>query len=248
MNIAAAQTVPKDRDIVANLNDHCRLAKLAAEHDVQLIVFPEMSLTGYLREDAAEFAFNENDERLQPLQHVAIQHEMTIIAGAPVWIKGKLYIGAFIIQPDGNTQVYTKQFLHGGEEVAFEPSSNYNPQLQICNEKISIAICADINYAVHAAHAKEQGTTLYVAGIFYSPEGIRERGHKFLQQYAAYHNMSVLMANYGGASYNVEAGGKCAYWDKQGNKIADTRVNGESLLIVSGTENKMEEKIMIINN
>jgi predicted amidohydrolase len=248
MNIAAAQTVPKDRDIEKNMNDHCRLAKLAAKHDVQLIVFPEMSLTGYLREDAADFAFNEHDERLKPLQEISTMHNMSIIAGAPIKLNNKLYIGSFIIQPDSNTLVYTKQFLHEGEEVSFEPSFEYNPQVQLSNEKISVAICADINHAEHAAYAKAQGATLYVAGIFYSPEGIRERGHKLLGQYAVIHNMNVLMANYGAASYGLEAGGKSAYWDNQGNKIAEAEAIGENLLIISRIENKTEGKLIIINN
>lgn len=248
MNIAAAQTVPRDRDIEKNMRDHCRLAKLAAEHDVQLIIFPEMSLTGYLREDAAGFAFNEHDERLQPLQDIATAHNMTIIAGAPIRMNDKLHIGSFIIQPNGNTLIYTKQFLHEGEEVSFEPSFDYNPQIQIGGEQICVAICADINHAVHAANAKQQDATLYVAGIFYSPEGIRERGHKFLQQYATTHNMNVLMANYGGESYGLEAGGKSAYWDNKGNKIAETAASGESLLIISRTGNKTEGKLILTNN
>lgn len=248
MNIAAAQTIPKDRDIEKNMSDHCRLAKLAVEHDVLLIVFPEMSLTGYLREDAADFAFNQNDERLQPLQEIAKLHNITIIAGAPIRLNNKLHIGSFIIQPRGNTLVYTKQFLHEGEEVSFEPSFEYNPQIEFGNEQISVAICADINHVEHATNAKQQGATLYVAGIFYSPEGIRERGHKFLGQYAAAHNMNVLMANYGAESYRHEAGGKSAYWDNQGNKIAEAEASGENLLIISCNENKTGAKLIITNN
>ena len=39
--IASAQTRPNNEDIIANLNDHDRLVRLAAENGASLIVFPE---------------------------------------------------------------------------------------------------------------------------------------------------------------------------------------------------------------
>ncbi len=58
MKIAAAQTKPIHRNIEANLAAHFHLATIAADKGVQLIVFPEMSLTGYQHESVAQLAYH----------------------------------------------------------------------------------------------------------------------------------------------------------------------------------------------
>ena len=45
--LAAAQTVPVRGDVEANLAQHVRLVRVAAEEKAQVLVFPELSLTGY---------------------------------------------------------------------------------------------------------------------------------------------------------------------------------------------------------
>jgi len=119
MKLAAAQTQPKD-SIAANLLDHGRLIDLAAEHGAQLIVFPELSISSYQREKAAAMAFSPNDGRLLTLKERAVKHNMIVVAGAPVSLNNKLCIGAFACLPDGSSTMYTKQFLHAGEEQFFE--------------------------------------------------------------------------------------------------------------------------------
>jgi predicted amidohydrolase len=65
MILASAQTKPKRGDIKENLLDHYRLIELASEKGADLIVFPEMSMSGYEREKAGTLAFSENDPRLE---------------------------------------------------------------------------------------------------------------------------------------------------------------------------------------
>jgi predicted amidohydrolase len=47
MIIAAAQTKTKRGDVKSNLIDHYKMIDLASENGAELIVFPEMSITGY---------------------------------------------------------------------------------------------------------------------------------------------------------------------------------------------------------
>jgi len=135
MIIAAAQTKPVTHNTDANIQDHLRLIESAAQQKVQLIIFPEMSLTGYEIERVQEFSFSENDERLNVFKEKAVLHHMHIVVGASINVGSELHIGSFIFSPDGSVSVYTKQFLHDGEEIAFSPNFNYNPLLQIENQK-----------------------------------------------------------------------------------------------------------------
>ena len=93
MIIASAQTSPVRGDTKANLQEHYELIKLASKKNVDLIVFPEMSLTGYERERAQELAFTTEDSRLKRLRQLSCDKQITVIAGAPIIIDNDLFIG-----------------------------------------------------------------------------------------------------------------------------------------------------------
>lgn len=230
MKIAAAQTIPKDGNISANIADHLEMTEQAAERNVKLILFPEMSLTGYTRAGADGLAFVPNDKRLDSLKQLANEKGISIIASAPIMIEYKLHIGAFILRPQAETLLYTKQYLHTGEEHFFSPSNAYNPVFEINEERFSLAICADIDNSKHPEQAANNNTTCYLASLFYTPDGI-VKGHELLSAYAQHYNMNVLMANYGGPSYNLVSGGRSAFWNKKGDLIAQSDTEGIALLI-----------------
>jgi predicted amidohydrolase len=243
MILAAAQTKPKRGDIDANLLDHYRLIKLATHNGAQLIVFPELSITGYERENALPLAFTKNDTRLHHLKKLATENNITIIVGAPIQIKSELFIGEFILFPDNTISYYTKQFLHEGEDEFFQSSFNYNPQFKIDNEVISCAICADIDNAKHPENASKINSTTYIASIFFSPNGI-PNAHESLQRCASQYQMNVLMANFGGDSYGYPAGGRSAFWNKKGELIAQMQDSGEGLLLVEKCNDNWISKIL----
>lgn len=234
MKIAAAQIKPDDGNIEDNITLHCHWAERAAHEDVQLIAFPEMSLTGYQRELAARYSFVPDDARLDPLKILSAEHNIIIVAGAPLNTGNQLHIGSFIIQPDGGVQMYTKQFLHGAEALFFMPGHQHNPLIKLADEKISLAICADIAHPEHALQASRRGTTVYLAGIFYTPDGI-EQGYSDLQHYAGTYGMDVLMANYTGRSYRFPAAGLSAAWNSNGALMGALNETEESLLIYEKT-------------
>jgi predicted amidohydrolase len=243
MILAAAQTRPIRGDIDANLLDHYRLVKLAATNGAQLIVFPELSITGYEREDASQLAFSENDSRLDYFKKIASENNITIIAGAPIQIGTNLFLGEFCIAPNNIVTIYTKQFLHTGEDIYYQPSFNYNPMLEIENERISCAICADIDNPKHAENASKNNSSTYIASIFFSPNGIPQ-AHQSLQNYASQYQMNVLMANFGGDSYGSPSGGRSAFWSNKGELIAQMENSGSGLLLAEKHDSSWTCKIL----
>lgn len=243
MILAAAQTKPKRGNIDANLLDHYRLINLAVAHGAKLIIFPELSITGYEREDAAGLAFENNDIRLNHLKKLATDNNITIIAGAPIRIESKLFLGQFCIAPDNSVSIYTKQFLHTGEDIYFQSSFDYNPMLEIENERISCAICADIDNPEHAENASKKNSSTYIASIFFSPNGIMQ-GHQSLQNYASQYQMNVLMANFGGDSYGSSSGGRSAFWNSKGELIAQMEDSGSGLLLAQKQHSGWTSKIL----
>lgn len=243
MILVSAQTKPKRGDINGNLIDHYRLIEKAAKHGVDLIVFPELSITGYEREEADKMAFSENDSRLDKLKELAIDNKLTIIAGAPIKINSDLFIDAFILCPDGSVSIYTKQFLHPGEEEYFQPSFNYNPVIEIGQERISLAICADICNSLHPENASKVKSTIYIPGIFFTPGSINT-AHNLLSSYAERYSMNILMSNYGGQAWGVDAGGRSAFWNRDGELITELNDSGSGLIVVEKNDDTWTGQII----
>jgi len=231
MILAAAQTKPTRCDIKDNLLNHYRLIELAADHGANLIAFPELSITGYEREMADSLSFSRDDSRLDELIKLAAERNIIVIAGAPVKINTALFIGDFLIRPDNTISIYTKQFLHTGEELYYSSSFAYNPVIELNNEKMSLAICADIMNRQHPENAGKAGSTVYISSIFFSPQGITG-GHKLLKIYAQKHGMNVLMANYCGEAWGSPAGGRSAFWNNEGDLVAEMNDTDPGLLLV----------------
>lgn len=235
MKLAAAQTKPKAGDICGNLNDHCRLVETAHAQGVDLIVFPEMSISGYEREKAPGLAFSKNDPRLGNLRKLAADLKMIIVAGAPIMLDSGLHIGSFILHPDGSVSIYVKQFLHSGEEEFFRSSFDHNPAIELDGERMSLAICADIEIPLHPENAWKNRSTTYIASIFYTPKGI-DPAHDLLRSYAMKYSMNVLLANFSGKSWGLDAGGKSAFWTGQGDRVAALDGSCSGLLVIEKSD------------
>ena len=245
MILAAAQTKPTRGDIEANLLDHYRFIELAVQNGAQLIAFPEMSITGYERENAQKLAFKKDDSRLDHLKQLASENNIIIIAGAPIQIEDEMFIGEFVIAPDNSVSIYTKQFLHEGEDEFFQSSFAYNPMITIEDQKISFAICADIDNPLHPENACKRATDIYIASIFFTPNGI-PNAYRDLQSYAEKHKMNVLMSNFSGESWGYPSAGQSAFWNNKGELVGQMNDSDSGLLIVENNNNNWTTRVVKI--
>jgi predicted amidohydrolase len=80
VRVAVAQIAPVTADLEANLARHAEMARRAAEEGADLLVFPELSLTGCrLGEHLPELAAARGGKLLAEL--AAISHDVSIVAG-----------------------------------------------------------------------------------------------------------------------------------------------------------------------
>ena len=127
LSVAVAQSAGDSRNLGENMSAHARLASLAAEHGARLVVFPELSLTGYHRDLTLGDAVDASDKRLLPLQAVADAHDIVVVAGAPIASSRGLHIGSLSFAPKTGVTTYLKRFLGEGGEVAFVPGAGGSP-------------------------------------------------------------------------------------------------------------------------
>lgn len=229
--IAAAQSTSIAGDLAGNIARHLRFIDKAAEQGVDLLVFPELSLTGYERGLAAELAMAPHDSVLQPLRDVARLTGVTAVVGVPIRLSqaSPVLIGALVLSADGSIGVYSKQHLHPGEETVFSPGTG-GEVLAMGADRVALAVCADFSHASHAAAAASSGADIYAAGVLITPNGYAA-DTSLLQGYAVEHEMVVLMANHGGATGGWVSAGESAIWATDGSLIAKAEGVGDLLVI-----------------
>jgi predicted amidohydrolase len=229
-SIAVAQTCPVKGDVDANLEDHLRLAGCAASEGAQLVLFPELSLTGYEIGLADRLAFSENDPRITPLADLAVSRNIIVIAGAPVRLGARLHVGAFIIGPDRTISLYTKRRMGAFSEAArcdgvvppaeatvFQPGDR-DPLVHFAGQTGAMAICADVGQPSHPQRAAERGAGTYLASMFVIPSEFEADSLK-LRGYAVEHAMVVAAANYGSATGGLAAAGRSSIWAATGDLL-----------------------------
>jgi predicted amidohydrolase len=227
--LAVAQSIAQPGNLAQNIQDHLRLAQCAAAQGAQIVVFPELSLTGYDRGLTPADALTPADTRLRPLQALADKHNMLIIVGAPILSPAGLHIGALNFLPGVGVKTYQKQYLHEGEEIAFAAGHGGDP-LQMGGQTVCMAICAEITHAQHARAAADCGAAIYAASCFITPQGYTHDAG-LLQGYARAHGMAVLLANYGAATGGWAAAGRSAIWSDKGTLLACASDAGEAVVV-----------------
>ncbi|MGP3131648.1 carbon-nitrogen hydrolase family protein [Serratia marcescens] len=231
--LAAAQYPASAADIASNLERHLEFIAQAAKQQVQLLVFPELSLSGYELANAAELALTLGDPRLQPLSAAAQSRQMTIIVGAPLHSGQALHIAALIFHPNGTVAVYTKQHLHGAEQQFFSPGEG-GTLLEIQQQHIALAICADTSEPGHASAAARAGAQIYAAGVLVSEAGYA-KDSAALADYARRYGMVTLMANHAAPTGGWIPAGRSAIWNEAGALLVAAPDDAPGLIIAGKT-------------
>lgn len=235
--IAAAQSSSVPGNVSQNVEHHLRFVRLAAQHGVHLLVFPELSLTGYELAIANDHALSTDSPELDSLRSSAIHCRMTVAAGAPMRSeRGDLHIAAFILKPDGSTSVYAKQHVHESEQHVFV-SGPGGSLVNIQDTAIALAICADATHPQHAAHAAECGANVYAVGAMIDEAGY-QRKSALLKNYAETHGIAVLLANYSGVTGGDQSAGRSCIRAEDGRVVAESSGAEEALIVGTKSEGK----------
>jgi predicted amidohydrolase len=230
VKIALAQTRPVKGDIAANIADHKRMISLALEHSAELIIFPELSVTGYEPELAKELAIDYNDALLKDFQTLSDSNNCVIAVGMPVRQKDGNAIGLIFFQPGQSRKLYSKKYLHEDEDPFFVNGCNF-PVITIKEEKISPAICYELSIEEHAAAAHDAGGEIYIASVAKTPVGM-DKAIERLQAIARDYSMTVLTTNCVGHCDNFVCGGRTSAWNNKGDLLGELDADEEGILLV----------------
>jgi len=167
---------------------------------------------------------------------------MVIVVGAPIK-DDCLYIGSLVLMPDGTRKVYYKNNLHEGEELYY--SSGSEPViLPIKEERIALSICYDIEVEAHFKMLAEQAT-LYIASIFYSPNGMVGLKEK-IKTYSQTYGLDIGISNFVGDIWENKAGGMSLLYSKRGKCVSEASSDQEALLLYTKTHDTWSANIITI--
>jgi predicted amidohydrolase len=214
---AVAQLAAVPGDVGANVAAHVGLVERAGAAGAALVVFPELSLTGYeLERIAAEpqLALRPDDPRLAPLREACVAAGTTAVAGAPV--DGEL--AAIVLHGDGRApDVYGKQNLDGPERDVFRAGTR-TVVVEAGGRRVGLGICVDANHPEHAAAAAAAGAEVYAAGVIFK-RGTEARMAANAAARARETGMWVLFAQPSGVAGPFDTTGGSGIWAPGGEPV-----------------------------
>ena len=229
MKVGVAQIRSVKGDIPANIAIHEKYIGLAAAKNADIIVFPELSVTGYEPALAKELSMYANDERLSVFRQLSVELKIVIGIGVPLKTAEGIQIGLLIFQSQKPVTVYAKRYLHE-DEVSYFISGQDEVLLRIDNQVIAPAICYELSVPAHAAAANAHGATIYLASVAKTESGIQQ-AMEILAAVAAKYSMPVLIANAIGPADNFLNAGRSSVWNNKGILQAQLKEDTGGLLI-----------------
>ena len=236
MKIALAQINPVKGAIATNVSLHKKWIQLAIQKKATVVIFPELSITGYEPTLAEALATTPHDSRFDIFQQLSNQHQLIIGIGVPLKNSTGINIGLLFFHPNQPRQVYAKRYLHADELPFFENGQNDN--LLIKNTTIGLAICYELSIPNHVTDAHKKGAKLYLASVAKTQKGVQQATER-LSSIAKNYNMPTLMVNCVGCCDDFEAVGQSAVWDSAGNLLGQLPEKTTGLLIFDTAVNKV---------
>ncbi|MFD0690547.1 carbon-nitrogen hydrolase family protein [Actinomadura fibrosa] len=211
LSIAVAQPETAAHDVAANAMAHAAAVRAA---DARVVVFPEMSLTGY-ELDADVVA--PGDGRLAPIIAACAATGTLALAGAPV--PGP-HIGVLAVDGAGARVAYAKVHLHHTEAVRFRPGEP--AVIEVDGWRLGLAVCRDTGVPEHAAKTAALGIDGYVAGIVHTDREAELHGER-ARRVAADHGVWVATAAFAGPTGGGfdRTSGRSGIWSAEGELLAE---------------------------
>ena len=242
MKICVAQTRPVKGDISSNIVQHKKLINLAVSHNADMVIFPELSLTGYEPELAAALATNPDDDRFDDFQHMSDTHRIAIGVGMPTKANKGICISMILFLPHEARKMYSKHYLHSDEKPFFVSGQNF-ASLKIKNTNIALAICYELSIPEHSGNAFKNGAEVYIASAAKSKSGF-EKAAKSLSEIAKKYSMTALMSNAVGPCDNFISVGQTGVWNKNGHLTGKLDDTCDGILVVdTDTQELIEETL-----
>jgi NAD+ synthase (glutamine-hydrolysing) len=250
VKIALGQINPTVGDFSGNVTKIVDFSKRAKAAGAGLVVFPELSVSGYPTRDLVERPAFVARSR-ESLDQIASQTQgIAVIAGLPTPAEaetGKSVMNSAALTKDGRVVFVQSKMLLPTYDV-FDESRNFSPArhqdlFDFCGKRMALTICEDAwndkhfwskrLYGVDPVETLVRNGGNFVLNISASPfwMGKRELRRDMLASIARTYNVPVAMVNQVGGFDSLVFDGSSLVLDAKGEVIATGRSFEEDLVI-----------------
>ena len=224
MRIALFQGAPRPLDVPGNLERLQHQAQLAAARGAQLLVCPEMYLSGYNigAEAVQRLAEPEDGPSAMAVVKIAQAQRIAIVYGYPERAEdGSIHNSVQLIDAHGRSLCnYRKTHLYGElDRSMFSPGANHFPVVELDGWKLGLLICYDIEFPENARRLALEGAELILVPTanmtpydFVCQVTVRSRA----QENQCY----LVYANYCGAEGEIQYCGQSSIIGPDGSLLA----------------------------
>jgi predicted amidohydrolase len=221
VNVAAAQLQAVPGDVGANVAAHVRLIGEAAAAGARVVVFPELSLTGYeperVRDDPALW-LAPDDARLAPIRDACRAQRIHAVVGAPVRDGERRVLAALVVGDGGDvTEMYAKIHLDELESEVFAAGDEH-VVIEVDGRRLGLGVCADAGVPGHAASVAALGAEAYLVGALF-PAGRMERLHEQMSSRSRENGMWIALGSAVGPGGPYVGIGGSGVWGPDGRAI-----------------------------
>jgi predicted amidohydrolase len=202
--------------VPANARAH---AEAIGRAGARIVVFPELSLTGY---ELHAHAVDLGDAALRPIVEACAAMQSIALAGAPVAENGRRFIAALRIDGTGAAVAYRKSHLGGNEPASFSPGER-PAVIEVDGWRVGLGICKDTGVPEHIAAMAALGIDVYVAGVAHLPSELAEQDARG-ERIAAACDSYVAFASFAGPTGGgyADTAGRSGIWSPSGAEVART--------------------------
>ncbi|MET9325722.1 carbon-nitrogen hydrolase family protein [Tsukamurella sp. NPDC003166] len=232
-------------DVARNLAAIDDAAARAAARGAQVLVTPELSVTGYdIGPAATELARPRGGEYHGALGAVARHHGITVVAGYPERDGDRVFNATTVIAPDGAELAhYRKTHLFGDlDRAVFAPGDELPVQFDLGGLRCGLLICYDVEFPEAVRTHAEAGTDLLLI-----PTGLMEPFGRIAEQVvpvrAFESQLYIAYTNHCGRERTLEYCGLSTAAGPDGEVVARAGRDEELLTFTAAAEGLREARI-----
>lgn len=233
MRIAAIQLNSVLGNKEQNLQKISTFVKEMASKGVDLILFPEMSVTGYNMETIKKMASSKNDETYNRVSKIAAENKVMIALGLSDKRDEGLYNTLTVFNPSGDIEnQYDKMHLFTGEPVREQDHLSFGDHLSIFNIKdfsAGLQICYDIRFPELSRSLALKGVNLLLVSAAW-PDVRREHWISILKARAIENQCYVVASNRAGIDNNLKFAGTSMIISPAGEILKECSREKEELI------------------
>jgi predicted amidohydrolase len=233
MKLAILQMQAVAGDVAANLASIERAMRKAGEQGADLLVAPELAITGYgagnVIRDLAEKPDGETATRLHGL---SLETGVAIIAGFAECDGDRVYNSAMFVDRRGVLEVYRKSHLYGPYERAlFAPEKPSAGIVEFRGMRLGMLICYDVEFPENVRRLAQAGAqAVLVPTALPASDHAALIARKLIPVRAFENQIFVAYVNHCGADERFSYAGLSGIAAPDGSMLAEAGEDGEELL------------------